>query len=79
MCGINKTETMISKFYLAVIAIVVFAIYLLLVWLIRLSTGLLPIEDGIFGVFKEHDFIIAFVVVGFVILARYRQKRKEKK
>ncbi len=69
-----------SKFYLIFSAVAVFALYLVLIWVLRLATGKLPVEDGILDVYRDHDFVLAFVVAGFVTFALAQiQKRKLKK
>lgn len=69
-----------SKFYLIFSAVAVFALYLVLIWVLRLATGKLSIEDGILDVYRDHDFVLAFVVAGFVTFALAQiQKRKLKK
>lgn len=72
MYQINTIDTMKVNFRLVLAALAGYVTYLLVLWLIRWSTGTLP-------VFRDHDFILAFVVVGFVVLAQIWRKRKEKK
>lgn len=67
-----------SKFHLVFYAVAVFAVYLVLTWVLRLAAGKLPIEDGILGVYKDSDFVLGLVVTGFVTLSHV-QKRKLKK
>jgi positive regulator of sigma E activity len=61
-----------SKFYLVLAALAGYVTYLLILWLIRWLMGSLP-------VYRDLDFILAFVVIGFIILAQVWRKRKEKK
>ncbi len=67
-----------SKFYLAFSAVAVFAVYLAIIWVIRLATGKLPVEDGILGIYKDHDFVLAFVVAGFITFALVQKRRIKK-
>ncbi|MGB4538618.1 MAG: alpha/beta hydrolase [Prolixibacteraceae bacterium] len=67
-----------SKLFLVFSAVAVFALYLVLIWVLRLLTGKLPVEDGLLGVFRDHDFVLAFVVAGFVTFSLV-QKRKNTK
>ena len=75
MRKINKFKSMKSKLFLVFSAVAVFALYLVLIWVLRLLTGKLPVEDGLLGVFRDHDFVLAFVVASFVTFSLV-QKRK---
>ncbi len=68
-----------TKLYLIISAATVFVTYLVLIWVIRLASCKLPITDGVFGVYKDFDFIIALAVAGLVTLALAQRKRNKKK
>ncbi|NLO70502.1 MAG: hypothetical protein GX102_06090 [Porphyromonadaceae bacterium] len=66
-----------SKSNLIIYAAAVFVVFMVITWILRLLTDKLPIEDGIWGVYKNSDFFLGIVVAGIITLSHY-QKRKLK-
>ena len=66
-----------SKLKLLIYAISAFLVFMLLTWVLRLVAGKLPIEDGLWGVFKNSDLILGLVVAVVITFSHY-QKRKLK-
>lgn len=67
-----------SKFNLVIYAFSAFVVFMVLTWILKLAGGKLPVEDGIWGVYKESDFLLGVVVSAIVTLSHV-QKRKLKK
>ena len=66
-----------SKLKLVIYAISAFLVIMLLTWILRLMTGKLPLEDGLWGVYKESDLLLGLVVAAMITFSHY-QKRKLK-
>ncbi len=67
-----------SKPHIVIYAFSAFVVFLLISWLLRLAGGKLPVENGVWGVFKESDFLLA-LIVSVMITFSHIQKRKLKK
>ncbi len=67
-----------SKLHIVIYAFSAFVVFLLISWLLRLAGGKLPVENGVWGVFKESDFLLA-LIVSVMITFSHIQKRKLKK
>lgn len=66
-----------SKLKLVIYAASAFVVFMILTWILRLASGKLPVEDGMWGVFKDSDFFLGLVVAGVTTLSHV-QKRKLK-
>lgn len=66
-----------SKLKLIIYAISAFLVIMLLTWILRLMTGKLPLEDGLWGVYKDSDLLLGLVVAAMITFSHY-QKRKLK-
>lgn len=66
-----------SKLKLVIYAISAFLVIMLLTWILRLMTGKLPLEDGLWGVYKDSDLLPGLVVAAMITFSHY-QKRKLK-
>ncbi len=66
-----------SKLKLVIYAISAFLVIMLLTWILRLMTGKLPLEDGLWGVYKDSDLLLGLVVAAMITFSHY-QKRKLK-
>ena len=51
-----------SKLHVVIYAGSVFAVFMILTWILKLAGGKLPIEDGVWGVYKDSDFLLGVVV-----------------
>ncbi|NLI71521.1 MAG: hypothetical protein GX361_02165 [Bacteroidales bacterium] len=67
-----------SKLNLLLYAFAVFAVFMILTWILKSVGGKLPVENGIWGVYKDSDFLLGVVVAGIVTLSHV-QKRKLRK
>ncbi len=67
-----------SKLKLVIYAASAFVVFMLLTWILRLAAGKLPIEDAMWGVYKDSDFLLGIVVAGVITLSHV-QKRKLRK
>lgn len=65
------------KFRLLIYPIAVFVVFLALTWILRAINGNLPIPNGVWGIYKESDFLLGLVVAGVVTMSHI-QKRKLK-
>ncbi len=66
-----------SKLKLLIYAASAFVVFMLLTWILRLASGKLPMEDGMWGIYKDSDFLLGVVVAGVITLSHV-QKRKLK-
>ncbi len=66
-----------SKLKLVIYAISAFLVFMLLTWILRLMAGKLPLEDGLWGVYKDSDLLLGLVVAAMITFSHY-QKRKLK-
>ena len=66
-----------SKLKLVIYAISAFLVFMLLTWILRLMAGKLPLEDGLWGVYKDSDLLLRLVVAAMITFSHY-QKRKLK-
>ena len=66
-----------SKLKLVIYAISAFLVFMLLTWILRLMTGKLPLEDGLWGVYKDSDLLLGLVLAAIISFSHY-QKRKLK-
>lgn len=66
-----------SKSNLLLYASAAFVVFMIITWALRMATDKLPIEDGLWGVYKKSDFFLGIVVAGIITLSHY-QKRKLK-
>lgn len=67
-----------SKLNLLLYAFAVFAVFMILTWILKLASEKIPVENGIWGVYKSSDFLLGLVVAGIVTFSHV-QKRKLKK
>ncbi|MFV0391537.1 MAG: hypothetical protein ACK5KP_06625 [Paludibacteraceae bacterium] len=63
------------KLNLIIYAVAVFVVFMVLTWILRLVAGKLPIEDAVWGVYKNSDFLIGLVVAGIVTLSHIQKRR----
>ncbi len=66
-----------SKLKTVIYAFSAFFIFMILTWVLRLAAGKLPVEDGLWGVFKSSDLFLG-LVVAVVITFSHLQKRRLK-
>jgi len=66
-----------STLKLVIYAVSAFLIFMLLTWILRLSAGKLPVENGFWGIYKDSDLLLGAAVAAIITLSHY-QKRKIK-
>lgn len=64
-----------SKLNLTIYAVAVFVVFMILTWILRLIAGKLPMEDAVWGIYKNADFLLGLVVAGIVTLSHIQKRR----